>query len=287
MNKGHPVLDLGQDYQKKPKSKRISTRARANELSGEKWLCYSISVWDDIRKDKEEIKLNHPAMFPKQLARRIIEAFTNKEQKIVLDPFLGSGTTLIAAKQLGKDGFGFDISKEYINLAEARISKESELFEKTTTQRVILDDARNISKHLKEHSVDLVLTSPPYWDILKQERSVDSKEKRNYQEQRNNLGEISDYKQFLAELKEIFTGVYKVLKSGRYCIVVVMDIRKKSRLYAFHIDTIRFMEEIGFVLDDIIIWNRKFEYNNLKPIGYPFVFRINKIHEYILVFKKS
>jgi hypothetical protein len=51
-------------------------------------------------------------------------------------------------------------------------------------------------------------------------------------------------------------------------------------------DITNFMQEIGFILDDIIIWDRRREYNNLKPLGYPFVFRVNKIHEYILIFLK-
>ena len=46
------------------------------------------------------------------------------------------------------------------------------------------------------------------------------------------------------------------------------------------------MQEIGFLLDDIIIWDRRQEYNHLRPLGYPSVFRINKVHEYILIFKK-
>jgi len=48
----------------------------------------------------------------------------------------------------------------------------------------------------------------------------------------------------------------------------------------------RKMEEIGFVFDDLIIWDRRHEYNNMRPLGYPYVFRINKAHEYILIFQK-
>jgi hypothetical protein len=47
------------------------------------------------------------------------------------------------------------------------------------------------------------------------------------------------------------------------------------------------MKAIGFVLEDIIIWNREREYNNLRPLGYPYVFIVNKVHEYILIFKKQ
>jgi len=46
------------------------------------------------------------------------------------------------------------------------------------------------------------------------------------------------------------------------------------------------MEQIGYVLEDIIIWDRRREYNNLRPLGYPYVFVVNKVHEYILIFKK-
>jgi hypothetical protein len=67
---------------------------------------------------------------------------------------------------------------------------------------------------------------------------------------------------------------------------VVMDIRKKSKFYPFHIDISLLMEEIGFDLDDIIIWDRRREYNNVRPLGYPSVFRINKVHEFIMIFKK-
>ena len=45
-------------------------------------------------------------------------------------------------------------------------------------------------------------------------------------------------------------------------------------------------QEMGFLFDDLIIWDRKHEYNNLRPLGHPSVFRINRVHEYILIFQK-
>jgi len=66
----------------------------------------------------------------------------------------------------------------------------------------------------------------------------------------------------------------------------VMDIRKKAKFYPFHMDVVNKMQEIGFELDDIIIWDRQKEYNNMRPLGYPFVFRVNKVHEFILIFRK-
>ena len=87
-------------------------------------------------------------------------------------------------------------------------------------------------------------------------------------------------------VRKIFEQVYSVMKPKSYCCVIVMDIRKKNRFYPYHIDISQFMQEIGFIFDDLIIWNRGQEYNNLRPLGYPSVFRVNKVHEFILIFQK-
>ena len=84
----------------------------------------------------------------------------------------------------------------------------------------------------------------------------------------------------------IFTKVYDVLKVKGHCVVILMDIRKKDRFYPLHYDIAKNMENIGFTFEDIIIWDRQHEYNNMRPLGYPYVFRVNKVHEYILIFRK-
>ncbi len=65
-----------------------------------------------------------------------------------------------------------------------------------------------------------------------------------------------------------------------------MDLRKKDRFYPFHADLAARLKNSGFVFDDIIIWDRRQEYNNLRPLGFPSVFRVNKVHEYLLIFQK-
>jgi DNA modification methylase len=77
-----------------------------------------------------------------------------------------------------------------------------------------------------------------------------------------------------------------VLKQGGHCIVILMDIRKKDKFFPFHSDLADRMKDIGFEFEDLIIWDRQHEYNNMKPLGYPYVFRINKVHEYIMIFRK-
>ena len=91
------------------KNEKKKPQKQANELDGKTWLRYSVSVWGDIRKTKEEIELKHPAMFPGMLAKRLIECFTPPEASLILDPFAGIGSTLLAAKELGKDAIGLEI----------------------------------------------------------------------------------------------------------------------------------------------------------------------------------
>ena len=270
------------------------TSKRANDLDGAKWLRNSISVWDDIRKTPEEASLKHPAMFPTQLVTRLIESFTRSNQIRILDPFVGVGSTVIAAEAMGKTGIGFDISETFLAKAMARPGLSRGLFVDNSNgadagmgqREFYCDDAKNLLQYIEPESVDFVVTSPPYWDILLQKRSADYKETRNYGDSNLDLGRIPEYDAFIEALAQVFGSVLVALTPGSYCCVVVMDLRKGSRFYPLHSDLARKLEEIGYIYDDLIIWDRGHEYNNLRPLGHPSVFRINKVHEYILIFKK-
>ena len=258
---------------------------RANDLDGKTWLKYSISVWDDLRKTKDEANLKHPAMFPSDLARRLIECFTTKGDRLIFDPFVGVGSTLVAAKALGKDAVGIEISPQFATLAQAQVDNTISYNGKTDI-KIHVADSRELDKYVSPNSVDMVITSPPYWDILLQKRTADNKERRDYGDTESDLGKIRDYEKFLLELHKIFKQVYLMMKPKSYCCVIVMDLRKKNRFYPYHIQVAQLMEDIGFMFDDMIIWDRGQEYNNLRPLGYPSVFRINRIHEFILIFQK-
>jgi len=253
-------------------------------LDGATWTRNSISIWSDIRKTPEEVALKHPALFPIALVTRLIECFTTEADRIVLDPFVGVGSTVIAAEALGKIGVGFDISPEFLMKAWSR--PRALTSKAGGSRRLILDDAFNLRKYLSPNSVDLVVTSPPYWDILLRPRTADLKETRHYGNSVRDLGRIPRYREFILALQRLFEDIYVVLRKGKYCCVVVMDIRKKDTLYMFHADLAEALQQVGYVLDDIIIWDRRHEYNNLRPLGYPSVFRINKVHEYILILRK-
>jgi DNA modification methylase len=266
------------------------TARRANSLDGKRWLQNSISVWSDIRKSPEELKLKHPAMFPASLAARLIESFLPEGLHTVLDPFAGTGATLVAAARLGKHGVGIELSSEFVAVARKRLAERS-LFNANDEPRApdpILHhaSARDLLTHVAPDSVDLCITSPPYWNILNQRRTADSKAVRHYGNLADDLGTISDYEEFLSALTGVFADVLKVLKPGAHACVVVMDLRKKNRFYPFHSDLAARLQSIGYEFDDLVIWNRQSEYNNLRPLGFPAVFRINKVHEFILLMRK-
>jgi len=263
----------------------LKKKEKLNDLDGKTWERYSISIWDII-KSKEETKLKHPAMFPVELCKRLIEIYTKKGD-VVLDPFMGSGSAIVAARDLERKGIGFDINPDFIELARKRVSQQKLIRLGVEDPSIYCEDAKNLLKYVAPNSVDLVITSPPYWNIHTRKRTADYKEPRPYSSLERDLGNISDFNKFMDELKSIFKNVHVVLKSGKRCIIVVMDIRQGSQFIPFHMNIVDMMTEIGFILEDIIIWDRRKEYSNLRPLGYPYVFIVNKVHEYILIFRKN
>ena len=101
------------------------------------------------------------------------------------------------------------------------------------------------------------------------------------------LGRVAGYEDFLTSLANVFRVVHQTLRPGAYCIVIVMDLRKGPVFYPFHSDLAAHLQQIGYLLDDLIIWDRRHEYNAFRPLGYPAVFRVNKAHEFVMIFQKK
>jgi len=93
-----------------------------NTISKDEFLEATLDTWK-IRPESAT-RVGHPAPFPVDLPRRLIELYTYKED-LVLDPFVGAGTTAVAAVQTGRHYLGYDTDKEYISLARARIKTEA------------------------------------------------------------------------------------------------------------------------------------------------------------------
>lgn len=96
--------------------KAIYTRNKESKLSQNQWVSITNSVWQFNPKTNSE----HPAPFPEELPNRIIIGWSFTGD-IVLDPFLGSGTTAISAKKLKRNFIGIELNEEYCKLAEAKI----------------------------------------------------------------------------------------------------------------------------------------------------------------------
>lgn len=257
----------------------IDEDKKCNNLTGKEWLQNSFSIWRDLIKTKEEKDLKHPASYPVSLCEKLIRTFS-KDGASVLDPFNGTGSSLLASHNLGRPATGIDLSEEFCEIAKKRVELDQNI-------HIIHGDSFIELEKLEENSFDLCVTSPPYWDILNMKRSADGKEAVNYSEKANDMGNIPNYNEFISSLGELFSKVNRVLKPGAYCLVNVMDIRKKSEFYPLHSDLATELKQHGFIYDDLIIWDRQQDYNNMRPLGYPCKYRINKVHEYIMIFIKK
>jgi len=255
----------------------MKSNKRCNDLSGKEWLQNSFSIWRNHKKTPEEKRFYHPASYPLSLAEKLIETFSKRES-IVLDPFNGIGSTCVAASNLGRKAIGIDLQKKYCDIAKTRINDPN--------IDIIQGDSFQVVPNFPDNYFDLCVTSPPYWDILNMRRTADIKDHEGYSNLKEDLGNIDDYSNFLNLLGELFEIIQPKLKPSAYLLINVMDIRKGKHFYPLHSDLAYLLKDKGYIFDDLIIWDRQIDYNNMRPLGYPYKFRINKVHEYILIFVK-
>jgi len=287
------------NYTNKGNKKKVE---RLNDLDGATWLQWSKSIW---RFKKPVINnYGHPAIFPTFVAERLVRIFT-KEGDLVLDPMVGVGTTSVVAKSLNRSSIGIDLSPEYCKIAKSRLSQQrltdipnvvkteaikypDQPKKVRTTHRIICDDARNLLLHVAPNSVDFCLTSPPYWiglhGINGKYTGQTQKEVKIYSYEKCDYGNVEDYEKFVEELKNLFSDVYKVLKKGKYCVVIIQDVRRGSKVYPLHVDFLLAMRSIGYDYQDLIVWEHP-TYTT-RPLGYPTTFVVSRVHDFIMLFRK-
>lgn len=266
-----------------------------NDLNAKDWLASTVSVWHQrglgAKHPDTQIERQHPAPFSFTDVAKLIRFFT-KSGQTVLDPFVGIGSTLKAACLEGRPGIGIELNPRYAELAEERLDREihGSLFE-MPEQTVIPGDAREILPTLPSESVDFIVTSPPYWNILHkedhkaQQERIDAGLDTRYSDDRRDLGNISDYDEFLDELALIFGECQRVLRSGQYMSVVVGDFRDKGRYHMFHSDLAQRIEALGCALKGITILYQS--QKRVFPYGYPAAYVPNFHHQYILNFRNE
>lgn len=196
------------------------------------WIKSQLGVWQFFYEKRDiRDKTLHPATFPISLARKVIELFSHRGE-LVLDPFVGSGTTLIAARDCGRNAVGFDLKQEYIGLSRQRLSQNS-LFG-NTKQIAIQDDAYNIPAYLQEETVKLILTSPPYANLLNRARKNKSRrgeERKNgqylkveqYSQNPRDLGTMS-LEKYTKEMGDIYEKLLPLLKVKGHCVINIPDM---------------------------------------------------------------
>ncbi|HOM26103.1 MAG TPA: DNA methyltransferase [bacterium] len=264
-------------------------------ISPKEWVKGQVAIWEfyyekrDIR-DKEI----HPAVFPIGLPKKCIEIFTHKGE-LVLDPFVGIGTTLIAARDLDRNAVGFDLNPEYVEFAKKRLEENLQIFETGTKQIIICDDAINIPKYLKENMVSLIVTSPPYATLLLRERLNKSfrcdlrknkyyKKIQQYSFNPRDLGTMPP-KEFAKALAEILKNILPILRPKRHCVINLNDLWENNKRYPTHCYVIEEMEKVGYELRNIIIWDKRNLVNNVGIFGYPSNYiTLSTTFEYILDF---
>ncbi len=251
-------------------------------------------MWE-FNYEKRDIrdKSVHPATFPIALPRRVIEQFTHAGQ-LVVDPFNGSGSTLLAAHDAQRNAVGFDLSADYVKLSRERLRWESQdLFSKGAQQTVVQDDARNIPKYLKDESVSLIVTSPPYANMLNRKRKNKSRRKR----ENSQLGKVEQYsqdsrdlgtmplEQYTHNMGEIFEALLPLLRPKAHCVINVPDMWWENRRVTIHVSLIEELRKRGYELRNIIIWDRRNIVNRIGIFGWPSNYITMGItYEYLLDF---
>ena len=107
------------DY-KLPRTKQERADGRIDTIAKEDFIQQTKSIWSFPTESAKRV--NHPAPFPVELPQRCIEMFSFVGD-VILDPFLGSGTTAVAAKMSGRNYIGCDLSADYCQIAEERLAK--------------------------------------------------------------------------------------------------------------------------------------------------------------------
>ena len=268
-------------------------KTHINCMLAKEWLKSQLGVWQffyekrDIRK-----KEVHPATFPISLAKKVVELFTH-EGELVLDPFVGSGTTLVAAQDLNRNALGFDLQESYIDICKKRLINQN-LFNKSK-QIAIQDDALHISPYLGENTVSLIWTSPPYANLLNRKRKNKSRRDRKneqymkveqYSQDDRDLGTMP-LEKYTKVMGDIYEKLLPLLKPKGHCVINVPDMWWENQRITIHVSLIQELRNRGFELRNTIIWDRTNIVNRIGIFGWPSNYiTMGTTFEYLLDFWK-
>jgi len=271
--------------------KCVDARNTLNDLNATEWIPETVSVRVQrglgASHPDAQIERQHPAPFSFTDVSRLIRFFT-KPAAVVLDPFLGIGSTSKACALEGRKSVGIELNPRYARLAKQRLQTEVRYpFASVGDQQILQGDARDVLKTVEQDSIDFVVTSPPYWKILHKEDHKANQARKSkkldtrYSDSDRDLGNIHDYACFLQQVTEILGECGRCLRARKYMAVVVSDFREKSRYITFHSDLANALLPFKLELRGIKILYQR--HKRVFPYGYPFSYVPNIHHQYILV----
>lgn len=226
---------------------------------------------------------NYHGNFVPQIPEQMIRRYT-KDGGIVLDMFMGSGTTLFEAETLGHPYIGFDINDEIIANVEGKMRDSNATYfihncDVTNSEKVSLTLSEDLIK-LNESGVDLIMSHPPYLDIVK------------FTNKEEDLSNVSDLDSFINLFTKGVRNVWPFLKKYQYFVLVIGDLWRKGEVIPlgfYLMDAIKKTvncEMKGIVVKDMVGNRGKLGSENLWRAramkSDHFLFK----HEYIFVFKK-
>ncbi len=268
--------------------KSLSQRkeGKINDINLNRWKEYddlfTDSLWILDKRDKTGAhNAGYWGNFIPQIPNQFLRRYTKKGEW-VLDPFLGSGTTLIECRRLGRNGIGIELQPEVAKLASKLLGKEKNSSKVKT--EIINGDSTALNfkselKKLKCGSVQFLIMHPPYWDIIK------------FSRKKNDLSNAESADDFLKMFGKVIDNTYPVLQEGRYAAVVIGDKYSSGEWIPLGFYTMLEMIKRGYKLKSTIIKNfdQTTSKRNQKELwryralaGGFYIFK----HEYIFLFQK-
>lgn len=274
-----------------------------NLLTGREWIKFTKTWFIHRPPSRKKEELIHPAKFPETMIRQFITFFT-KPGDVVLDPFLGTGSTLVAAKQSNRNGVGVELSPEYAEISEHRLGKINipayppiYQTDEPSSWQVICGDSRNLFNYWEElnlSAIDFCITSPPYWSQLDRNSIRQKKRKElgldtKYSiDDPKDLSNLKDYKEFIIEQQKIYGNVYRLLRPKGYMVIITNNVFANGRVYPLAYDTVLSLtqdKEHSWVLKDEKIWLQ--DDKSLVALGVNYAWVGNRCHQYCFILRKE
>ncbi|MEA1987210.1 MAG: DNA methyltransferase [Candidatus Marinimicrobia bacterium] len=260
---------------------------KINDINLNQWKSYDDILTDSLWiLDKRDNSGAHSAgywgNFIPQIPNQFLRRFTKKGEW-VLDPFVGSGTTLIEAKRLGRNGIGIDVQKKAIELTKENLKKDSSKNQvniKLIEADSIKLDYKKILNEVGIQSVQLIILHPPYWDIIK------------FSDNKNDLSNAKSIDEFLKLIGKLIDRTFSILDKGRYLAIVISDKYENGEWIPLGFYTMQEIMKRGYKLKSTIVKNfedttakrnQKSLWKYRSLVGGFYIFK----HEYIFLFQKK